>query len=494
MFLLYCLFLIDYQRVDYFPGNWTATFINDEEKEFNESAHFYLYIEKEPINQSGLIMQSAFGSFRNSTNMQNLPPANKTFLILPHEDEEDHFLLLHIDFPLPLSLEGYFNLLNDVSDNYSVSLTNNFEELVESLEFYLEENFNNSRVFAFDSYYLNETNQTHAFALNKSFTGTLISNYFKNLSIFDFQYIGSLFDYKGYIIEAKIFGVLSGLTAVICGYAWKSLLNRFTSDVYLQHLSMTAILMHVGTDFGYSLLMLELGLANMHYIYLYVTIFLAYITVYFVFQMRLLVHMWRAHGYFTDRTAEALRQEFVQFFSEVTLILTLASVTVSVSLDYPWFALPYVYSYFIPQIIYSTKTGGRKTKDWPFVILITISRIIPLGYFCLYHKNINGGTSIPIFVIFSAYAIIQAIIVLLQNKFGGAFFLPKKYRPQTYNYFAYHVPPGTECSICMTPIEEGDETMTTPCHHSFHRQCLERWMAERMICPLDRSPLPPVSN
>ena len=79
---------------------------------------------------------------------------------------------------------------------------------------------------------------------------------------------------------------------------------------------MTAILMHVGTDFGYSLLMLELGLANMHYIYLYVTIFLAYITVYFVFQMRLLVHMWRAHGYFTDRTAEALRQEFLQFFSE----------------------------------------------------------------------------------------------------------------------------------------------------------------------------------
>ena len=493
MFLLSSLFLINLTKVDYFPGNWSSSFIDEKEKEYNETGHFVLFIEKEPINESGLVMQSAFGTFRNSTHMKYFPESNRTFVILPHESEIDHFLLLYIDFFLPLSYTGYAELLFSVRDRYNVSLTDNFMDLIDALEIDLEEKYSNSSVFAFDSYFLNETNQTHAFALQKSIVGTLISNYFKNNTVFDVDYVGSLFNYQSYIAEAKIFGVLSGFTAVLSAYAWKSLMDSFTSDANLQLLSMTGVLMHIGTDFGFSLLILEIGLTNMYFIWLYVTIFLAYISVYFIFQMRLMTHMWRAHGYFTDRTAETLRQEFIQFFSQVTLILTLSSITVSLSIDYPWLTLPYVFSYFIPQIYYSSIKGGMKKKDAPFIVMITIARIVPLAYFTLYYKNINGEVSTAVFVIFAGYAIIQAVIVLLQNKFGGSFFLPKKYRPQTFDYFAYHVPPGTECSICFNTIEEGDEAMTTPCHHSFHRECLERWMNESMICPMDRTPLPPVS-
>ena len=81
-------------------------------------------------------------------------------------------------------------------------------------------------------------------------------------------------------------------------------------------------------------------------------------------------------------------------------------------------------------------------------------------------------------------------IVLAQNKFGGAFFLPKKYRRRAFDYSGA-VEPGTECAICMVDINAGEPSMLTPCGHAFHRECLETWMHEQMICPVCRAALPP---
>lgn len=37
---------------------------------------------------------------------------------------------------------------------------------------------------------------------------------------------------------------------------------------------------------------------------------------------------------------------------------------------------------------------------------------------------------------------------------------------------------STSCAVCMTPLEEGEEDVTTPCGHRFHTQCLRGWAEE----------------
>lgn len=50
----------------------------------------------------------------------------------------------------------------------------------------------------------------------------------------------------------------------------------------------------------------------------------------------------------------------------------------------------------------------------------------------------------------------------------------------------------TECAICMEDTE-GHERITTPCKHSFHRMCLERWQQSGQTsshtCPCCRTQL-----
>ena len=481
------LLLIQYKEVDYFPGNWTSTIIR-KEKEINETAHFAMFMEKRELNISNITAIPCFGSFKNTSNLKIFPPLNSTYIALKDPANFSRFLLMHIEYMLPITTDGYTEILSTIFKKNNISDFSNFENIVSILENETMVLPGNISVYAFDSYFVNATNQTHPFALNRSIIGTQISHKMNETASF----IGSLFDMTSYIIEGKKYGVVAALSAVLSTYAWRSLLCSFKSEVSLQSLSMTSFLMQISSDFGHSLLILEIGMTNYHFFAEYLAIFIAFISVYFYFQMSLLLKIWKAQGFFIDANRDALRQEFLNFFTQVTFLLSFSSLTVSLALEYPIICLPYVYFSFIPQIIKSAKTPGKKSGDEAFTIFSTISRLLPLWYFTLYPKNINGTISIPICIIFTVYAALQVIIIILQNKFGGSFFLPRKYRPAEYDYYSPHVEPGTECSICMANIEEGDETMTTPCGHSFHRECLERWMQERLICPMDRTPLPPI--
>jgi hypothetical protein len=88
--------------------------------------------------------------------------------------------------------------------------------------------------------------------------------------------------------------------------------------------------------------------------------------------------------------------------------------------------------------------------------------------------------------------LLQLTIILLQDFFGPAFFLPRNFLPVPYNYFQMP-PPERDCPICLSPIDETQEAMVTPCSHAFHRHCLERWMEERPDCPFCRAPLPSIA-
>ena len=42
------------------------------------------------------------------------------------------------------------------------------------------------------------------------------------------------------------------------------------------------------------------------------------------------------------------------------------------------------------------------------------------------------------------------------------------------------------CAVCLEKISEGMRVATTPCSHTFHSNCLFRWLPRRSSCPLCR--------
>lgn len=46
---------------------------------------------------------------------------------------------------------------------------------------------------------------------------------------------------------------------------------------------------------------------------------------------------------------------------------------------------------------------------------------------------------------------------------------------------------AAQCYICLVEYEEGDSVRILPCHHEFHRPCIDKWLKEiHRICPLCR--------
>lgn len=48
----------------------------------------------------------------------------------------------------------------------------------------------------------------------------------------------------------------------------------------------------------------------------------------------------------------------------------------------------------------------------------------------------------------------------------------------------------SECSVCLSVFEEGEEIRQLPkCKHYFHAPCIDMWLYSHMDCPLCRSPV-----
>ncbi|CAI0456058.1 unnamed protein product [Linum tenue] len=50
---------------------------------------------------------------------------------------------------------------------------------------------------------------------------------------------------------------------------------------------------------------------------------------------------------------------------------------------------------------------------------------------------------------------------------------------------------SSECAVCLSKVEQGDEIRELPCRHLFHKVCLDRWCQSRRqaTCPLCRRSL-----
>ena len=45
---------------------------------------------------------------------------------------------------------------------------------------------------------------------------------------------------------------------------------------------------------------------------------------------------------------------------------------------------------------------------------------------------------------------------------------------------------GEACTVCQDVLEQGAVTLSMPCGHSFHKECLMPWLQEHNTCPICR--------
>ncbi|KAK2463660.1 hypothetical protein APHAL10511_004411 [Amanita phalloides] len=254
------------------------------------------------------------------------------------------------------------------------------------------------------------------------------------------------------------------------------------------------------------------------------------------------------HHIRTDPQARLWLMLFIFLTLIVRVILSPLLSIVSVVIAYS--------SIWLPQVVRSARRGRTSGLASEYVIGTTACRLFFLLYFLSCPQNVleivpRRWTSLLVL-----FAFLQAMVVVLQEWLGASFFLPRHYTAsQGYDYHPPVPLPDSEspdqsmgdCAICMDAIiiesqmssrhshsvdEKGARGCSTPgsstakrkgtagqasagtlfsamqrgmgsvssrkvyslapCHHLFHTECLERWLAIKNICPQCRRPLPPM--
>ena len=471
-----------------YRGNWTGNVtLGTTNTTIIDQSSFQFEIET-ITNVSNVTGVSARAVFRN-TSYVIFPAHRLSFSGIAVKNKTEFFLFSIPNMPA-LNAEKAITLISDAALYCNQTNYENLDLIFKTLYEKNQKFFSTYQIVGIIFHIEKYLVAKNTFDLDEGISGKIIFNKYDNIT-----FTGSLFDMRKYIVEGMKYGVFTAITVILNWYAWQSLTKSFSSTMSLGMLSVHSFILHIGFDFSYALFVFDFSMQAIEFLGLYAFVFICMVSIYFVIQMKELALIWRANNNdLEDVQPEDLRMVFFKFFSEVSLLISLTSISISAVFDFPGLCLPFLYSFFIPQIVHSAITPGKKKGDEIFIILITLQRLFPLWYFSVYHQNIVE-TFCPKAAIFcTIYVLLQVVIILLQNKFGGCFFLPKSLRPAVFDYHSIQPPPNSECAICMANIEEGEDTMVTPCHHAFHTECLSRWMNEQLVCPICRATLPPLSE
>ncbi|KAK0527266.1 hypothetical protein OC835_005033 [Tilletia horrida] len=101
---------------------------------------------------------------------------------------------------------------------------------------------------------------------------------------------------------------------------------------------------------------------------------------------------------------------------------------------------PVLYSFWIPQIMRNVKRGSRRPFPRKYIIGMTLCRCMMPLYFWQCPDNIFFWEPTPLVWILIGYVWLQAVILLLQDELGPAFFLPARFQPETSPSWDWHPP------------------------------------------------------
>ncbi|KAF7308805.1 RING-type domain-containing protein [Mycena kentingensis (nom. inval.)] len=233
-----------------------------------------------------------------------------------------------------------------------------------------------------------------------------------------------------------------------------------------------------------------------------------------------------------------MRIWIILFFILAVLVHAILSAILSIVIIIVSYSL-----FWSPQILRSIRRGRGSGLSTEYLVGTTLCRLAIALYFLLCPKNVLDIEPRPWSRYLALFVFLQVGVVILQeSRLGPTFFLPKRYAtPKVYDYHPIMPLPDDDpespeqslgdCAICMdaiyvdpsahrrrTSLDEktGERTSgrrgrggildavgvgaasarqsysLAPCHHLFHTECLERWLAIKNICPQCRRPLPPL--
>ena len=162
------------------------------------------------------------------------------------------------------------------------------------------------------------------------------------------------------------------------------------------------------------------------------------------------------------------------------------------------------------QIAHSARADAARPLLPRYVVGTSLARLaLPLYVYGCPQNFLRTKPDLGLCAALVGWVGLQAGLLLSQHYCGPRWFVPRRWRPQKYNYHR-PVPAavlaaaaaaldmeggpsgGIDCVICMAPVDvaAGRRHMVTPCDHVFHPACLERWADVKLECPTCRRPLP----
>jgi len=244
-----------------------------------------------------------------------------------------------------------------------------------------------------------------------------------------------------------------------------------------------------------------------------------YFILFSIFEVKLLMIIWKAHYYHQSTNNAIIRRAAVSFYFKLYIIIFAVLIFFYKFMRYNAFIIG-MSLYLVPQIIHNVIRGGRIRFDENYMFLaIGIRGVLPL-YFRGCSQNLYQlRPSITFCIVFVLVIGIQILLIYYQSIYGSRFFIPKRFLPAPFQYF-HELPQDIEsgnenqvdeCAVCMgsllhEPIQyilspntrqimaklkpKKGQVMKTPCNHLFHIPCLVEWMTIKMDCPNCRFILP----
>lgn len=226
------------------------------------------------------------------------------------------------------------------------------------------------------------------------------------------------------------------------------------------------------------------------------SIFSAFVTAAFfkfiifsVFELRYLLLIFKARNPRAFQEGwDVMRQALSSFYTRFYASLLIGVVLIYNLRSNPAALILLMYSFWVPQILWSAIQGHRSPMLMTYVFGMSATRLVFPLYLLACPSNFFHSQPMPhIAVLAVLWVGAQALVLFCQRLWGPRFFLPKRFLPASYDY--YRVMPsqdGADCAICMAAVGPGGQSgdqdsdrVTTPCDHAFHLGCFKV-----CFCPL----------
>lgn len=323
-------------------------------------------------------------------------------------------------------------------------------------------------------------------------------------------------DYDSIVTSGKLYAILAVVQVITLVYLIISHVESRSSNSAMMKTSSFGLLAQVCFDAVVSIFHLITAFTYPPISLPIYFVFFLSSAIYTMFQMKYLVEVCKFSWNYGSLTM-ALSRIYLVIYVYIGISLLIALLVE----PYIWIPLFLTHSCWLFQIIHNARYRTRNAFDWRYIIGTTLCRaFVPAYFYAWPGQNILHIPPRPmlIFMLFLYDAFLIGMLIA-QDRFGPRFFIPSWLGPATYNYrrpipielYMHHGAPsqttlapliaapgmqqnevpGPTCTICMSEINpHNGEHMIAPCNHTFHEECLIRWMDQKMECPVCRGRLP----